>query len=140
MNGKLVTDRKDVLQIWEEYFKELLNQRRATKKIMADRVGVRWTRRLLDICTGEVKISEDLRTGLTLPMWKRKGDVHDPVTFQGITLLSHFQKVLERILGGRIRRIVESEMGEEQQGFRRGRGAADGMFTLRQLEERRLEG
>ena len=26
-NGKLVTDRKDVLKIWEEYFKELLNQR-----------------------------------------------------------------------------------------------------------------
>ena len=26
-NGKLVTDRKDVLKVWEEYFKELLNQR-----------------------------------------------------------------------------------------------------------------
>ena len=24
--GKLVTDRKDVLKVWEEYFKELLNQ------------------------------------------------------------------------------------------------------------------
>ena len=26
-NGKLLTDRKYVLQVWEEYFKELLNQR-----------------------------------------------------------------------------------------------------------------
>ena len=26
-NGKLVTDGKDVLKVWEEYFKELLNQR-----------------------------------------------------------------------------------------------------------------
>ena len=25
--GKLVTDKKDVLQVWEEYFEELLNQR-----------------------------------------------------------------------------------------------------------------
>ena len=25
--GKLVTDRKDVLKVWEEYFKELLDQR-----------------------------------------------------------------------------------------------------------------
>ena len=25
-NGKLVTDRKYVLHVWEEYFKELLNQ------------------------------------------------------------------------------------------------------------------
>ena len=38
--------------------------------------------------------------------------------------------MLERILGRRIRRIVECKMKE--QGFRR--GMADGMFTLRQLE------
>ena len=26
-NEKLVTDKKDVLHVWQEYFKELLNQR-----------------------------------------------------------------------------------------------------------------
>ena len=26
-NGKLVTDRKDVLEVWEDYFKELIYQR-----------------------------------------------------------------------------------------------------------------
>ena len=31
-------------------------------------------------------------------------------------------------------------MGEEQQRFRRGRSTADGMFTLTQLVEKRLEG
>ena len=31
-------------------------------------------------------------------------------------------------------------MGEEQQGFRRGRGTADGMLILRQLVEKKLEG
>ena len=30
-NGKLVTDRKDVLQVWEEYFRELLKQRENSK-------------------------------------------------------------------------------------------------------------
>ena len=79
----------------------------------------------------EGTIPEEWRTRLIVHEWKKKGDVHDPKTYRGITLLNHVLKVLERILDGRIRRLVECEMGEEQQGFRRGRGTADGMFTLR---------
>ena len=85
----------------------------------------------------EGEIPEEWQTGLIVPVWKRKGD---PGKYQGITLLSHVLKVLERILDGTIRRIVECEMGEEQQGFRRWRGTADGMSTLRQLVEKKLEG
>uniref|UniRef100_A0A8C4QF08 Reverse transcriptase domain-containing protein n=1 Tax=Eptatretus burgeri TaxID=7764 RepID=A0A8C4QF08_EPTBU len=48
-------------------------------------------------------------------------------------------KLLERILDGRIKKSVEMEIGEEQQGFRNGRGTTDGMFPLRQLVEKRLE-
>ena len=47
---------------------------------------------------------------------------------------------VRKVLDGRIGRIVECEIGEEQQGFRRGRGTADGMFTLRHLVEKKLEG
>ena len=57
----------------------------------------------------------------------------------GARWTNHVLKVLERILDGRIRRIVECEMEEEQQGFRRRRGTADGMFTLRQLVEKKPE-
>ena len=48
-------------------------------------------------------------------------------------------KVLERILDGRTRKSVEIEIGEEQQGFIKGRGMTDGIFTLRQLVEKRLQ-
>ena len=44
-------------------------------------------------------------------------------------LPSHVMKVLERILDRRTRKWVEMEIGEEQQGFREGRGMTDGMFT-----------
>ena len=70
---------------------------------------------------------------------KKKGDVQDPGKYRGITLLSHIMKLLERILDVRIRKKVEQELGEEQQGFRKGRGTTDGMFALRQMVEEKLE-
>ena len=83
--------------------------------------------------------AEDWRTGLIVPIWKRKEDVQDPGKYRGIILLSHIMKLLERILDGRIRKKVEQELCEEQQGFRKGRGMTDGMFALRQPVDKRLE-
>ena len=80
---------------------------------------------------------KEWRMGLIVPIWKRKGDVHDPGKYRGITLLSQVPKLLERVLDARIRRIV-GDFGEEQQGFRKGRGTADGMYVLRQMVEKRL--
>ena len=89
-----------------------------TEMIIAmEEVGVRWIKRLFNICMREGSILESWRTGLIVPIWKGKGDVQDPGKYRGITLLSHVMKVLERILDGRMRKRVEMEIGEEQQGF-----------------------
>ena len=53
--------------------------------------------------------------------------------------LFNILQLLERVLDARIRRRVEGDFGEEQQGFRKGRGTADGMYVLRQMVEKRLE-
>ena len=58
---------------------------------------------------------------LIVPIWKMKGDVHDPGKYRGITLLSQVLKLLERAFEARSRRKVEGAFGEEQQGFRKGR-------------------
>ena len=34
---------------------------------------------------------------------------------------------------------VDGDFGEEQQGFRKGRGKADGVYVLRHMVEKRLE-
>ena len=101
--------------------------------------GINWTARLLNACMRQGKVLEEWRTGLIVPIWKRKGDVQNPGKCRGITLLSHIMKLLERILDVRIRKKVEQELGEEQQGFRKSRGTTDGMFALRQMVEKRLE-
>ena len=101
--------------------------------------GISWTKRLLNTCMRQGKVPEEWRTGLIVPIWKKKGDVQDPGKYRGITLLSHIMKLLKRILDVRIRKKVDKELGEEQQGFRKGRGTTDGMFALRQMVEKRLE-
>ena len=54
-------------------------------------------------------------------------------------MLSNIIKLLGRILDKRLRERVEQELGEEQFGFRKGRGTTDGMFSLRQLVENILK-
>ena len=105
---------------------------------MAGEVGVKWTGRLLNVCM-HGRIPKEWGMGLIVPIWKMKGDVHDPGKYRGITLLSQVLQQLERGLYAMIRRRVEGDFGEEQQGFRKGRGTADGMYVLRQMVEKRLE-
>ena len=76
---------------------------------------------------------------LIVSIWKRKGDVHDPGKYRGITLLSQVMELLERVLDARSRRIIEGDFGEEQQGFIKERATAEGMYVLRHMEEKRLE-
>ena len=104
---------------------------------MAGEVAVKWTERLLSVCMQEGRIPKEWRMGMIVPIWKRK--VHDPGKFRGITQLSQVLKLLERVLDAWIRRRVEGDFGEDQQGFRKGRGTADGMYVLRQMVEKRLD-
>ena len=46
-----------------------------------------------------------------MPIWKRKGDMHDPGEYRGVTLLSQVLKLLERGLDAMLRRIV-GDFGE----------------------------
>ena len=46
---------------------------------------------------------------------------------------------MERLLDARVRHIVESKIGENQLGFRKGRGMYDGLFTITQIIEKRRE-
>ena len=77
------------------------------------------------------EVHRGMKNGLIVQMWKRKGDMHDPGKYTGITLLSHVLKLPKIILDGRIRAVVEGEIGEEQQEFRQRRRTRDGMFALR---------
>ena len=60
---------------------------------MAGEVGVKWTGRLLNVCMQEGRIPKEWRMCLIVPIWKRKGGVHDQGKYRGITLLSQVLKL-----------------------------------------------
>ena len=103
---------------------------------IAGEVGVKWIERLRNVCHAGAK---EWRMDPIAPIWKRKGDVHEPGKYMGITPLSQVLKLLERVLDARIRRRVECDFGEEQQGFGKGRGTSGGVYVLRQMVEKRLD-
>ena len=81
---------------------------------MAVEVGVKCKGRLLNVCMQEGRIPKEWRMGLIVPIWTRKGDVHDPGKYRGITLLSQVLKLVERVLDTRIRRRVECDFGDSK--------------------------
>ena len=54
---------------------------------------------------------------------------------RGITLLPVARKVLSNLIYNRLREAVDSNMREEQAGFRQGRGCSDQIFVLRTIIE-----
>ena len=72
-------------------------------------------------------------------MSHKKGSKKLCKNYGGISLLSIPGKVFAKILDARIRQVTESQVMEEQAGFRVGRGCRDQIFVMRQLAEKTIE-
>ena len=76
------------------------------------------------------------KVGITVPLWKRKGNRADRNTWRGITLLSVGSKVVARICAARLQRWCVKWLNSYQFGFRAGSGVDDiHQVTRRLLEE-----
>ena len=89
-------------------------------------------------------ILHDIRESEEAPLsWKtslvvklpNKGDLTNCNNWRGIMLLSVKYKVLSQVILNRLTTTVDPLLRKEQAGFRRGRGCADQIFTLRQIVE-----
>jgi hypothetical protein len=56
-----------------------------------------------------------------------------------ISLIAHTAKIIAKILRRRIEKKIEGVLGEEQFGFRRGKGTMDAIGMMRIIAERTLE-
>ena len=98
-----------------------------------DVVGLSWMTRLCNIAWQSGTEPLDWQTGVVVRLFK-KGDGRVCSNYRGITLLSLPGKT-SRVLGRRIRLIVEPRIQEEQCGFRPSRRTSDQLYTLHRVLE-----
>ena len=69
-----------------------------------------------------------------VPIFKGKGDPHNPNSYRGIKLLEHTFKLYEKVLDGCLREVVVID--KIHYGFVPGKGTVDAVFFLRRFREK----
>ena len=95
-----------------------------------------WLRRVCNIGAIEGKVPNDWMRVIIVPIYKSNRDRGDCKNYRGISLLSIPGKVYGRILIEKVRSMTEGLIGEEQCGFRSGRGCVDQVFVMKQMSEK----
>ncbi len=75
-----------------------------------------------------------------MPLYKGKGKREQCNNYRGISLLSVPGQIYGRILNERMMKITDLSVGDEQGGFRKGRGCVDQIFAVKMLVKKYLEG
>ena len=82
------------------------------------------------------KVPTDWERSFIVCLYKGKGDALERGNYRGLKLTEQVMKILERIVDGFIRQLVEID--DSQFGFVPGRGTTDAIFVVRQLQEKYL--
>ena len=93
---------------------------------------------ILKICNGawtENVVPQDWKDGAIICLPK-KGNLSDCDNWRGVALLSIPGKVYCQMILNRMRNVVDTQLREEQAGFRPKRSCAEQIFTLRRIIEK----
>jgi len=78
-------------------------------------------------------------TEVTMIALKKRPQATKCSDHRAISLIAHTAKIVAKILRRRIEKKIERALGEDQFGFRRGKGTRDAIGMLRRISERTLE-
>ena len=83
------------------------------------------------------EIPTDWKHSKLVALWKgaKKGSKDDPNAYRGLQIGSTLCKILVIIIINRIKSWYENQILDEQQGFRSGRGTADGVYIIKRVQE-----
>jgi len=74
-------------------------------------------------------------TEFTMITLKKKAQATKCSYHRTVSLIAHTGKIIEKILRRRIKRKIEDVLGEDQFGFRRGKGNRDAIGMMRIIEK-----
>ena len=83
------------------------------------------------------EIPKDWKKSKLVALWKgaKKGSKDDPNAYRGLQIGSTLCKILVIIIINRLKTWYEDQLLDEQQGFRTGRGTADGVYIIKRVQE-----
>merc|ERR1712002_424994 len=82
------------------------------------------------------RVLNDWLRAIIVPLYKGKGDRNECKNYRGISLLSIPGKVYGGIAIERVRVLTKGMIGDEQCGFRSGRGCMDQVFVMKKMSEK----
>ena len=96
--------------------------------------GIAEVHDLVEDIISEGCIRTDWQENFIVNLYKGKGDALNRGNYRGLKLIEQMMEVLERVVEGLIRQIVEID--EMQCGFMSGHGTTDAIFIVHQLQEK----
>ncbi len=87
---------------------------------------------------GGGKVPEDWTKAIIFSVYKGKGRRGECGSYKGKSLLSIAGKVYGKVIIARVQRLTEEKVSEEQEGFRKGRGCVDQIFSFRMVVKKIL--
>ena len=85
----------------------------------------------------EEKVPLDWCHSKLVALWKgpEKGKITEPEAYRGIQIGSTMCKILVTLILSRISKWYNSQLADQQQGFRQGRGTTDGIFVVKRIQQ-----
>ncbi|GBO16713.1 hypothetical protein AVEN_127728-1 [Araneus ventricosus] len=149
-----------VLEVWKDYFQDLLEERDETDAPQDDPVEQDFIKdednlppsinevdepvfvdalhKILVKIWELEKLPTEWKVGSICPIFK-KGDQHECLNYRGITLLNTAYKISSILLFARLQPHTERVIGNYQCGFRPQRSTVDQIHTLRQILKKTKE-
>ncbi len=94
-------------------------------------IVVDWMVWICNLAWEHSEVPEDWRKAIIVPLYKGTGKREECNNYRGISLLSVPGKIYGRILNERMMTITDRSVGDEQGGFRKGRGCVDQIFAVK---------